>query len=69
MNKVYCCNCRYYCEVGDAAVICNTVSTMKTDYYSRQLFHGKPHIINKDNTCEHWEHKRGFVEWLNDLFK
>ena len=63
-NKVFCGECRYYWEndFGDKA--CDAKSAATGDWYEEFSTYASPSKQNKHNDCQHWQHKRGFIEWF-----
>lgn len=66
VSKVYCCNCRNYSS-GDWGNYCAIPDYDSADWYGKYRKNHSPEKLNKNNDCEHWKHKRGLIEWLNDL--
>ena len=61
----YCSECRHFWP-GDYDD-CRIIDGTKSDWHSKNRFYFKPEKQNANNQCQHWEHKRTFIEWLNDL--
>lgn len=66
--KVYCKSCRYY-SCTSHGNYCDVVDSTGADWYSPTSHTFRPYIQNSSNDCEFHQHKRGLVEWLNDLLQ
>lgn len=63
-NKVFCGECRHYWEDDFGNRACTAIGTADSDWYGEYTISANPEKLNKHNDCQHWQHKRRFIEWF-----
>lgn len=66
---VYCQDCRFHERDDSTRSYCRAPAHAVGDWKTPVHHYRSPHECNRNNDCPEWKHKRGLIEWLNDLIE